>query len=62
MFTFPLSATNGKIVFKCTICDKIFSNSYNLNRHSKSHSGFQPFVCFYQECKKRFSYSYHLYG
>lgn len=26
----------------------------------KSHSGFQPYECIYQDCRKRFNYNYHL--
>lgn len=46
--------------YKCTVCSKVFVNSYNLNRHMKSHSGFQPYECIYQDCRKRFNYNYHL--
>uniref|UniRef100_A0AAY5KCY4 PR/SET domain 15 n=1 Tax=Esox lucius TaxID=8010 RepID=A0AAY5KCY4_ESOLU len=41
-----------KRVYKCTLCNKIFQNSSNLNRHIRSH-GDKLFKC--DECDKMFS-------
>ncbi|XP_039600511.1 PR domain zinc finger protein 15 isoform X2 [Polypterus senegalus] len=59
-----LPATNGlhkkymkrggehKRVYQCTLCNKVFQNSSNLNRHIRSH-GDKLFKC--DECDKMFS-------
>ncbi|KAL0994387.1 hypothetical protein UPYG_G00121540 [Umbra pygmaea] len=41
-----------KRVYKCTLCNKVFQNSSNLNRHIRSH-GDKLFKC--DECDKMFS-------
>ncbi|KAK1800604.1 hypothetical protein P4O66_005806 [Electrophorus voltai] len=48
-----------KRVYQCSLCNKVFQNSSNLNRHIRSHGGFFPvvgdklFKC--DECDKMFS-------
>uniref|UniRef100_A0A8C8J064 PR domain zinc finger protein 15 n=1 Tax=Oncorhynchus tshawytscha TaxID=74940 RepID=A0A8C8J064_ONCTS len=41
-----------KRLYKCTLCNKVFQNSSNLNRHIRSH-GDKLFKC--DECDKMFS-------
>ena len=39
--------------FKCTKCDKTFSDYTGLRKHKRIHSGEKPFKC--TECDKSFS-------
>uniref|UniRef100_A0A8C4EU95 PR/SET domain 15 n=1 Tax=Dicentrarchus labrax TaxID=13489 RepID=A0A8C4EU95_DICLA len=41
-----------KRVYRCSLCNKVFQNSSNLNRHVRSH-GDKRFKC--DECDKKFS-------
>ena len=44
-----------KLVQKCSICDKIFSNLSQLNSHIEAvHEGLKPFAC--TLCDSKFSY------
>ncbi|KAJ7996747.1 hypothetical protein DPEC_G00240230 [Dallia pectoralis] len=49
---FLRQGSDHKRVYKCTLCNKIFQNSSNLNRHIRSH-GDKLFKC--DECDKMFS-------
>jgi uncharacterized Zn-finger protein len=49
---------SNDIEFECSVCDKSFSSSWNLNRHLRTHYGVKPFSCF--ACSKSFSRSEHL--
>ena len=31
--------------FPCTLCDKVFSQSYNLERHINTHTCSKPHIC-----------------
>ncbi|KZT62076.1 hypothetical protein CALCODRAFT_446734 [Calocera cornea HHB12733] len=41
--------------YVCDICDKAFSTSGHLTRHSKVHTGDKPFICPYPRCEKKCS-------
>ncbi|XP_056298331.1 PR domain zinc finger protein 15 isoform X2 [Pseudoliparis swirei] len=47
-----LKAREHKRVYRCSLCNKVFQNSSNLNRHIRSH-GDKLFKC--DECDKLFS-------
>ncbi|MGH0186774.1 UNVERIFIED_CONTAM: hypothetical protein FKN15_022397 [Acipenser sinensis] len=49
---FMRSAGEHKRVYQCNLCNKVFQNSSNLNRHIRSH-GDKLFKC--DECDKLFS-------
>uniref|UniRef100_A0A4W5NKB7 PR/SET domain 15 n=1 Tax=Hucho hucho TaxID=62062 RepID=A0A4W5NKB7_9TELE len=49
---FLRQGVDHKRVYKCTLCNKVFQNSSNLNRHIRSH-GDKLFKC--DECDKMFS-------
>ncbi|XP_010009146.1 PREDICTED: zinc finger protein 777-like, partial [Nestor notabilis] len=47
-----------KPVMKCTLCKKIFSCTYNLHRHVRTHTQERPYCC--PTCKKCFTRKTHL--
>ncbi|XP_014052823.2 PR domain zinc finger protein 15 isoform X2 [Salmo salar] len=49
---FLRQGVDHKRVYKCTLCNKVFQNSSNLNRHIRSH-GDKLFKC--DDCDKMFS-------
>ena len=47
-----------KSLFNANIAKKCFTQSYDLHRHERTHTGEVPFECF--ECGKRFAHSSNL--
>ena len=45
-------------VFRCNLCDKIFSYKSLLSRHMRSHTGEKPFQC--EICSRAFKQQVHL--
>lgn len=45
----------GKRIYRCQDCQKVFSTSGHLTRHSKVHSGEKNHICPYPECQRRCS-------
>ena len=45
--------------YSCEQCNKTFSQSSNLNKHKRIHTGLKPYKC--EECGKSFSQSGHLH-
>ena len=51
--------TGGKRTnFHCGLCDKVFRQKGNFQRHMLIHSGLKPFVC--EQCFKPFRLKQHL--
>lgn len=50
--------SNGKEMYACDQCDKMFSKHSSLARHKYEHSGIRPFVC--DTCNKAFKHKHHL--
>ncbi|XP_065563791.1 zinc finger protein 813-like isoform X2 [Artemia franciscana] len=46
-----------KKIYKCEVCDKIYSEARNLKRHQRLHRGEKPFKC--DVCDKTFSQAEH---
>ncbi|KAJ1479616.1 hypothetical protein T484DRAFT_1813586 [Baffinella frigidus] len=40
-----LAGAKGKRVFECTFCGKAFSQSSDLTKHMRTHSGDRPYPC-----------------
>ncbi|XP_054760024.2 zinc finger protein 37-like [Lytechinus pictus] len=54
----PNSISGGFRGFKCDLCEKVFINKSDLNRHIRSHTGEQPYAC--STCGRRFGDYAHL--
>ncbi|NXK46769.1 ZN783 protein, partial [Chauna torquata] len=54
----PTPRTHTKHLLKCSLCDKILSCAFSLQRHLQTHSGMRPYQC--TTCKKRFTRKTHL--
>eukprot|EP00035_Acanthoeca_spectabilis_P007657 m.140158 g.140158 ORF g.140158 m.140158 type:complete len:415 (+) comp14032_c0_seq1:1271-2515(+) len=39
------TGSKGKKVYKCPVCEHVFSCSSNLNRHKRIHTGDKPYKC-----------------
>ena len=48
----------GKKSYGCTLCSKMFNNSYRLRYHMRRHSSEKPYEC--NICKKRIKYKPNL--
>lgn len=50
------SATNQQgVMFPCSSCNKLFSRSYNLKSHMRTHTQEKPYLCPYTPCVWRFA-------
>ncbi|XP_078477331.1 zinc finger and BTB domain-containing protein 41-like [Lampetra planeri] len=48
----------GEMPFKCSVCEKAFSDASSLKQHQKTHTGEKPFKC--TVCEKAFAKSSNL--
>lgn len=53
-----LSPKARRKIMKCTHCEKIFSHKGDLNKHTRTHTGEQPFTC--SVCDKKFAHTSNL--
>ncbi len=47
------AAAEGRKLYSCTLCEKSFANSSNLNRHMQVHTGNYSYYC--EICRKGFN-------